>query len=309
MTAYLIIDAGGTFLKSAVLDSQGEVLKGSEFSVNSSSEGTKEEILRAFRDTISKGLEVINRRKMKTGGIGIAFPGPFDIEKATPLMKHKFQSIYGMNLRECFCEFPGVPGEAPIRFIHDANAVLVGELWKGNARGYHNAAVVTLGTGLGFAISEKGKVLCNELGGPFLSIFKIPYKEGILEDYTAKRGFLKIYSELSGKSGTEGISVSDIGNWANKGDTASIRTFERVGEILAKSLKQIIIDRKIECLLFSGQISRSFLHLEASLKEGLKDVSCLKKVSAVKSIDNAALWGALRNIKQGETKLNVLSEI
>ncbi len=89
-----------------------------------------------------------------------------------------------------------------------------------------NAAVVTLGTGLGFAISENGKVLCNELGGPFLSIFKLPYGDGILEDYTSKRGVLKIYKELSGKADVDGIKVAQIGDWANDGDEVSIRDIQ-----------------------------------------------------------------------------------
>ncbi len=295
--AYLTIDAGGTFLKSAVLDPQGKVFPGSSFSIGSSSKGTREEILLTFKEIIVKSLEIIEERKSILRGIGIAFPGPFDIEKAIPLMKHKFQAIYGLDMRECFYRIPGISRDVPIRFIHDANAVLAGELWKGNATGYHNAAVVTLGTGLGFAISENGKVLCNELGGPFLSIFKIPYKNGILEDYTAKRGFLGIYGDLKGKPGLNGITVSDIGQWAAEGDMISIATFRKVGEILAETLKPILIERKIECLLFGGQISRSFLFLEPSLEEGLKDVRCLKKISAVKSIDHAALLGTLQNIR------------
>jgi len=297
MTAYLIIDAGGTFLKSAVLNSQGEVFQGSALSVESFSDGSKEEILQAFGEIISKGLKYIEERRMGLKGVGIAFPGPFHIEKATPLMKHKFQAIYGLDLRECFYQITEIPRSVPIRFIHDANAVLSGEIWKGNAQGFGNAAVVTLGTGLGFAISENGRVLCNEIGGPFLSIFKLPYKDGILEDYTAKRGFVRIYSELSGKTNDDEISVSDIGGWADKGDAASIETFKKVGKILAESLHDILIEKKIECLLFCGQISRSFHHIEPSLKDGLKDIECLQKISVVKSIDHAALLGTLRNIE------------
>ncbi len=294
---YLVVDAGGTYLKSAVFNSDGEIFSGTGNSFPSFSDGSKDQILRAFSEMITKGLEFIQEREMRLGGIGIAFPGPFDIERATPIMKHKFQGIYGLNLRDVFGAIPGVPEGVPIKFIHDANAVLSGEIWKGNARGFQNAAVITLGTGLGFAVSKNGNVLCNELGGPYLSIFKIPYKDGILEDYTAKRGFVKMYQELSGKADVDGIEVSDIGNLANLGDEVCIRTFKEVGFILAQSLHNILLELEIECLLFSGQISRSFHHMEPSLREGFKSVDCLKKLSVVKSIDHAALLGALFNIK------------
>ena len=296
MTAYLIIDAGGTFLKSAILDPRGEVFPGSALSVESLSDGSKEEILQSFFEIFSKGLKFIGKKKMKLKGVGIAFPGPFDIEKATSLMNHKFQAIYGLDLRKYFYEATGISRDIPIKFIHDANAVLVGEIWKGNAQGFKNAAVVTLGTGLGFAVSKDGQVLCNPIGGPFYSIFKIPYKDGILEDYTAKRGFVRIYGELSGNEETDQIEVSDIAQRAGQGDEAAIQTFRKVGEILSEALHDILVELKIECLLFCGQISRSFHLLEPSLKTGLKDIERLQKISVVKSIDNAALLGALYNI-------------
>ena len=297
MTAYLIIDAGGTFLKSAVLNPEGLVFPGSALSVESFSDKTKEEILQAFEKIIMEGLKFVEENRMNLKGVGIAFPGPFNIENATPLMKHKFQAIYGLNLREYFYKTFDLLADIPIKFIHDANAVLLGEIWKGDARGFGNAAVITLGTGLGFAVSRNGEVLCNEIGGPHISIFKIPYKDGILEDYTAKRGFIKIYSELSGKTDVGGIQVYEIGDWADQGDEASKQTFSVIGKILAESLQDILIENKVECLLFSGQISRSFHHLEPALREGLKNVSCLQKIATVKSIDDAALLGTLKNIK------------
>jgi glucokinase len=295
-SAFLTIDAGGTYLKSAILDSSGEVFPESVLSVESFSDGSKEEILRTFRGIISKGQKFVGEKKMKLKGVGIAFPGPFNIEKATPLMKHKFQAIYGLDLRKCFYQIPDLTHDIPIKFIHDANAVLIGEIWKGNAQGFDNVAVVTLGTGLGFAISENGTVMCNEIGGPFLSIYKLPYKDGILEDYTAKRGLVRIYRELSGKTNADEINVSDIGQWADNGDAASIQTFRKVGEILAESLHDILMEKKIECILFGGQISRSFHHIEGSLREGLKEVECLHKISTINSIDSAALLGAFLTI-------------
>jgi len=297
MTTYLIIDAGGTFLKSAVLTSEGEVLTDSVFSVKSASDGTKDEILDAFREIISKGFEYVGN-KMKLGGIGIAFPGPFNIEQATPLMTHKFQSIYGLDLRECFYETANVPRSIPIRFTHDSNSVLIGELWKGQAQGFNNAAVITLGTGLGFSISKNGEVLRNEIGGPYLSIFKIPFKEGILEDYTAKRGFLKIYNELNGSPINDDLTVADIAALAEKGDKNALVTFQKVGDFLSASLSEILKDNQIECLLFSGQISKSFRFMEPALKEGFKDVDCLKQLAVVESIDQAALLGTLKNLLQ-----------
>jgi len=295
--ACLVIDAGGTYLKSAVLDGEGTVLEGSAFMAKSCSEGPTEKILRSFGETISHGLAFIEDGKMRLEGIGVAFPGPFDYRNGVPLMKHKFIAIYGVNLIKAFRKIPGILSNIPIRFIHDANAVLAGELWKGNAQGFSNAAVVTLGTGLGFAFSANNVIRCNELGAPALSIFKLPYKNGILEDYSAQRGFLRIYGEVSGNVNTSNIEVSDLGKWADEGNENCMRTFGEVGGILAESLQYILKENNIQCLLFGGQISRSFKHLEEALKKGLKDVKCLRKICMVKNIDSAALSGAFQALR------------
>ena len=296
MTAYLIIDAGGTFLKSALLTSNGDILSGSSFSICSNSEGTSDEILQPLRNTIIKGLKFAHNHKLKLGGIGIAFPGPFNVEKATPLMEHKFQSIYGLDLREYFYTSTSISPNTPVQFIHDANSVLLGELWKGKAKGFKNVSAVTLGTGLGFAISKNGEVLCNEIGGPYLSIFRTPYKDGILEDYTAKRGFLKIYGKLSGRENTEEITVAEISELAVKGEEAALETFKEIGTILGEVLQRILMENKIECLLFSGQISKSFHFMEPAIQESLQGITMLKKISVVEDIDQSALWGTLRNL-------------
>ena len=300
--AFLTIDAGGTYLKSAVIDGEGEVLDGSPMTVKSNSGGSKEKILYAFREIILKALKIIDIRGIKLKGIGVAFPGPFDYLNGVPQMEHKFINIYGIKLREFFREIPGVSQDIPISFINDAHAVLSGELWKGNAQGFSNAAVVTIGTGLGFAFSKDGIVQCNSWGGPPVTIFRLHYKDGILEDFTARRGFLKIYSEISGNN-IEGLDVSDLGEWADAGDENSIMTFHEVAGILAKSIHNILIERDIQCLLLGGQISRSFQHMKETLYQGLLDVECLEKISMVKSIDNAPLLGALRAIEKNKIKL------
>jgi glucokinase len=174
--------------------------------------------------------------------------------------------------------------------------VLAGEIWKGNARGFDNVVVVTLGTGLGFTFTENRIIQLNSLGGPLISAFRLPYGSGILEDYVSKRGFLRLYQEISSKENIQGIKVSDIGKWADQGDETSIRTFHEAGKIFSESLKNILIEKNIQCILFGGQISWSFHHLEGALKEGLREVSSLTKISTVKSIENSALWGIVSTL-------------
>jgi glucokinase len=294
--AYLAIDAGGTYIKSAVLDSAGSILEGSAFMAKSCSEGSKAEILQAFRGTISQGLRFIGNAEMKLEGIGVAFPGPFNFNKGIPLMKHKFINIYGVDLRKSFFEIGGISTHTPIQFIQDANAVLRGEMWKGNAQGFANAAVITLGTGLGFTFSVDNLIQCNKLGSPAVELYKLPYRDGILEDFTAQRGILRIYREKTRGSDSKDIQVSDIGKGADEGNVDCIHTFCEVGRNLSENIEKILQEKNIQCLLLGGQISNSFHHMEDAIKQGLKDVKSLMKISKVKNISDAALFGAFRAI-------------
>jgi glucokinase len=301
--AYLAIDAGGTYIKSAVSNKEALIFEDSGFMVNAHSDGSKEEILQDFKEIILNGLAYISSREMTLEGIGFAFPGPFDYSNGVSLMKHKYLNIYGIDLRECFRKVPGVVPDIPIIFIHDASAMLTGELLKGNAYGFGNTALLSLGTGLGFTFSINGFVQFNDLGGPKITIYKLPYKDGILEDYISRRGILKSYCEISGKDISD-IEVIDIARFADEGDKAAISAFSEVGRVLAESLHNILIKYNIQCLLFGGQISRSFHYMEESLKEGLKDISCLSKISMVKSIDHASLLGVSSAIAKNDLKVS-----
>ena len=293
--AYLIIDAGGTFLKSAILDEDGDVYEDSDLMIKACSEGSREEILEALRRIVVKGLLYINKNNLTICGIALGFPGPFNYYMGYSMMEHKFKHIKDVNLKEFIYGIPGVPPSLPVAFGHDANCVVAGELWKGNAQGYENASVITLGTGIGFAFSDRHKVQCNTIGGPLITIYCLPYRDGILEDYVSRRGFLKIYSEKCGRV-ESGLDVADIGQRASAGETFALDTFREVGGIIAENIKDILEEQQIECLLFGGQISRSFNYMEGSLKDGLKDVSCLRKISVVNSIEYAPLYGLLNTI-------------
>ncbi len=293
---YLVIDAGGTFLKSAIMDTNGNVSDGSVYIVPSHSDGSKAEIMTSFEACISAGFSFAAKTDARMKGIGFSIPGPFDYRNGISLMKHKFHGLYQLNLKKLIGSLPCVDPDLPIRFIHDANAVLMGEQWMGNAQNYNNSAVVTLGTGVGFAHSQNKTIQCNSLGSPSVSIYSTPYKDGILEDYVSQRGVLNIYSDLNQKVMNNDLTVYDIGKQADEGEATSIRTFHIMGDILAQSLSDILQGKKIECLLLGGQISKSYHLFEQSLKEGLRDIESLQQISPVKSIENAAFYGIQASI-------------
>ncbi len=128
----------------------------------------------------------------------------------------------------------------------------LGEMCGGNAVGYRNVCLVSLGTGLGFAISADGKVLMTPTGAPLESIWNLPYNGGILEDHASKRGFYNTWEEVCGNRPPVEMTVAQMGLLASEGDAIALEVFRRVGEFIASNIKQKIVDYKIECLLFGG---------------------------------------------------------
>ncbi|MFA7231015.1 MAG: hypothetical protein WC071_07065, partial [Victivallaceae bacterium] len=95
----LAIDAGGTYFKSILVSMRGEVLTESFFQASSCSNGSRENIIGAYRQVICKGLQYANSNGFFICGIGISTPGPFDYEQGMSLMQHKFQAIKNVPLR------------------------------------------------------------------------------------------------------------------------------------------------------------------------------------------------------------------
>lgn len=286
---YLVIDAGGTSLKTALLNRKGEAVRDSFCSLPSHSEGSKKEIKDSLTAAIDKELIYIKESSLILKGIGISIPGPFDYNKGIALMQHKYESLYGTNLADLIKESVPELKSIPITFIHDVNAVLMGVLSELPAD-FNNVAVITLGTGLGFSYCKNRVIQCKKEGSPLQSLYNIPCNEGILEDYVSKRGIENKYKELSGVN--EQITVKSICEKAQKGDIYAIQTFESIADILAGILDPLLKEKEIEVLFFGGQISHSFSLWGERFKAEMK-LSNLKVISCVGNINLIALKGAL----------------
>lgn len=264
-TKTILLDVGGTFIKCS---------DGREIPINS--DGSREEITASLRQAVYGGQFVPEK-------VAVAIPGPFDYASGSFRMKHKFAAVYGERFADLVMEESLTGGQTiSFRFIHDVNCMLLGEMTSGAGRDYRRVALVTLGTGLGFSMSLDGEIICNEMGSPKVSIFSRPYRDGILEDYASKRGFLRGY---------EGITVKELAETARKGNGKAAERFAEVGGIIAGSIRPILEEYGIECLLFGGQISYNFDLFGPSVQKGLEGLSSLRKISPVSDISKATFNG------------------
>lgn len=295
------IDAGGTFLKASLVKADRSFVSENIIRMRSYSEGSVSEIRDAFRSLCIAAAAQASEAGEEIKGIGMCIPGPFDYQAGASLMKHKYQAVYGISMRPWFQE---ILGDIPLCFLHDSHAFLLGVLWQ-EKETFLRAAGVTIGTGLGFATWKNGSLLKNDAGGPGISIFSRPYREGISEDYVSRRAVIRHFYEYGGKDSR--MDAAEIANLAVQGNSAAVRTFEQLGADLAHIVHDILAENQFEALFLGGAISKSYALFQESLGEGLRDVPSLKRIAPAYDIDTAPILGAVRAVCTMEQETSQVS--
>ena len=269
----VLLDVGGTFVKSALGVAGKGAIEGTFMSTPVSSDGTAEEITDAFRTAVSAQIKRAAEEGYAIEAVCAAIPGPFDYKKGVFLMKHKFAAVYGMSFREILADV--IAPHTRLSFVHDVNGALLGALSVDSSLREGNVAMVTIGTGLGFTYAVEGKVQESHTGSPAKGLWNAPYMDGILEDYVSRRGILRLYAQQGGRL-AEGEDVREISNRARNGEMEALRTFSLVGDHLASGARQLVSDLNVKQIIFGGQISRSFDLMEKSILEGLPEDVAVK---------------------------------
>ncbi len=294
-SAFIVLDVGGTFIKSGIMSADGILLDGSQQTVPIDSDGTKDEICNSLISAVSQGIALCRYYGYSPEGVGVCMPGPFNYITGISAMVHKFAAIKDIPLKEVIGQaLDGL--DIPVVFGHDVNTQLYGEMCGGNAVGHDNVCLVALGTGLGFAMANEGKVLMTPTGSPLVSIWNLPYKGGILEDYASKRGFYNTWETVTGTRPSEDMTVAEMGRLAGEGDAVALEVFRRVGEFIGVNIREKLIGYNIGHLLFGGQISRSFRFMEEAVRKELSDINGLT-ITTVSDFSNAAFKGLVAMLK------------
>lgn len=232
----LVLDIGGSYIKYGLADENGKLISDSAGQLPSDANGNYEHFLDVLRQVIA-----LNQRKADFHTASVCVPGPFDYFHGISLMQHKFTALYRKSIA-----IPFVEAGIEVCFLHDSTAFLLGEARDEDGS---SPCGIMLGTGLGFAMMRDGRICVNASQTPALSLWNMPWKDGIAEDYVSQRALLALYGN--------GNSVRAIANAAKAGDIKAKETFLNVGRNLSEMLQKIIPELRITGLVLGGQISRS----------------------------------------------------
>jgi glucokinase len=290
------LDIGGTSVKTGVVRDDGSIVESSSSTHPVDSLGSAERILATFAAGAKSSLDFAHVHGLAVAGIGVSICGPFDYEKGISKIRglDKYEAIYDVNVKEHLQDALRVPKSLPIVFDVDSWAFCRGEVWSGAGRRYDRVIVLTLGTGVGSAFAVKKKIVAEGAGVPWYGwISGQKHREGILNDYVSRTFMIRRYRELTG----EEIDVKEMAERATAGERAARDVFTTVGRELGGFLKEHNVrDFRAECLIFGGQISKSFDLFIDPIRESLKGIESLKAILPAADIEWSAMKGVARYV-------------
>ena len=149
---YVGIDLGGTFIKGGIVDDLGNIVY--EDKAPTESDKGAEKVAENIAALVKKLLERVGLGADDVEGIGMGVPGMIDSKNGNV--------IYSNNLAwKDFAIGPRVSELTGLRvkIANDANVAALGEVKFGVAKGYENAILLTLGTGVGGGIVVDGVLI------------------------------------------------------------------------------------------------------------------------------------------------------
>ncbi len=274
------IDIGGSHITVAGVDLvTGRLIPESLQRKTVDSTQEKERIIREWTGVIKKAIAQLGWSEAK---IGMAMPGPFDYEEGVAWIKDqdKYRSLYGVNVKNVLAEALNMD-PSHIRFINDAAAFMQGEIISGAAKGASQGMGLTLGTGLGSAFFEALK--CRDA-----SLWNVPFKEGIAEDYLSTRWFIDRYRQLTG------MEVSGVKELTRKEHLhpEALQVFEEFGFNLGTFLQQYVRSSAAEIVILGGNIAKAYRWFSAAMLKVLEAEQIHVKVSLSELNEHASLIGA-----------------
>ncbi len=288
------LDIGGTSVKAGIIKKDGTLYAGSLHKTPVDSGGTAELILTSFADSLKKVLAIVQKKNLILDGLGIAICGPFDYEKGISKIKDldKYESLYNVNVKEYLQQKLELPLDLPLLFDGDAWSFGRGEVWIGAGKPYNRVIVFTMGTGVGSSFAVAKKIVGEGPGVPWYGwISGQKYRDGILNDYISRTYMINRYRDLTGLE----LDIKEMADQAKVGDRNAKKVFEEIGSELGLFLKEHHVEQfGAECIIFGGQISKSYELFIGPVKSALADIESLRAILPAMDIECSALKGVAK---------------
>ena len=268
------VDLGGTTVKIAYFNQEGDLLDKWEIPTVTANEG--KEILPDIAASVLRYLEEKKVSREQVIGIGIGVPGPVDGRGVVNRCVNLNWGVF--NIHETLGALTGLPVKAG----NDANVAALGEAWKGGGSGCENLVMATLGTGVGGGIIIDGRPVSGGHGSAGEIGHILVNREetepcgcgnyGCVEQYCSATGVVRLAKRYLARTDRDSIlrkgefSCKDVFAAGNAGDEAALEILEQVYDYMGRFLAAVCCVVDPEVVVLGGGVSRA----GAPLLEGAK---------------------------------------
>jgi glucokinase len=238
--ALLGIDLGGSKLALALFSNEGEMLLKETMPLGNRQGKAAGKFI---TENVLVFMERAEAKNNKIISVGISVPGISHISSGTVWAPN----IPGWEDYPLLKEIKEVTGAVPVIIDSDRACYILGEIWRGNAKGCRDAIFLSIGTGIGAGILVNGEILrgSNDIAGcigwmaldrPFESKY---ISCGCFEYYASGEGIAKVTKSLLTEKEYSGSELSDM----NKDDITSVEVFaayEHGDPLAVKVIQQCI---------------------------------------------------------------------
>lgn len=295
----IAIDFGGTSLKGAVINEQGQVLIQQSLPTESS----------AGKDRILQNLFSLIRilKDQASGevvGIGIGAPGPTQSAKGVVL---QFPNITALGQNVPLRDIVSREFQLPVVVHNDANAAILGEVWMGAARDADSAVMLTLGTGIGGGVVIDRQIFDGGFGvGAELGHVRIALEgpscalgaPGCLEALTSSTAVVRMARERIDQAISDSKQVYEL---AIAGNDEARKIWKEVGRWLGVAIGGFINVFNPAYFLIGGDMSNAWELFAPTMMHELERTSfpqllAMAKIQKAQLSNDAGMYGMARAV-------------
>lgn len=258
--ALLAVDLGGTSLRLATFSKEGDLLNRTLFQLEGK-EGA--EVGQLIHQSVAKYLQT----NPEIQAIGVSVPG---------ISRKATQTVWAPNIPgwedyPLGQEISRISGGIPLTIDCDRACYILGEYWKGNAKGCKDAIYLSVGTGIGAGILVDGKVLQGAqgiAGSVGWMALDRPFQEkyipcGCFEYHASGAGLAKVAQEMTGireslekttSRVSHKIKAADVFAAYEKKEDWAIRTLENAIGYWGMGVANLVSIFNPETIIFGGGV-------------------------------------------------------
>lgn len=266
---YVGMDLGGTATRFVTIDDESNVQASTI--VSTPSLDSLVDIPTFFRDAI---VDAVGPGRLNAVGIGAS--GPID-DRGIIRNPDTLPGFTGVDIPAVISELFHIP----CHIENDAVTAALGEAAAGAGRGFQNIMMVTLGTGIGVSMLQKGEPVRGsdgqhpELGHMSIGGTAAPCYCGrgtCWEQAASRLALQRASTALAAEPTNSSDDIRAVADRAMLGDPAAVHMFDDFGNRLADGIATLLTAYRPEILIIGGSASEYFPQYRESLQAALGSI-------------------------------------